>query len=67
MKIRKRDINGIMFVLVFFSAFLFQGCGNSGLENVDTSNNVIQESQKENSVTSSPTKKDKKKDSLLYF
>lgn len=51
MKIRKRDINGIMFVLVLFSAFLFQGCGNSnsGLENVDSSNNVIQG------------------DSLLYF
>lgn len=64
MKIRKRDINGIMFVLVLFAAFLFQGCGNPGLENADSNNNVIQENSKENSVTSSPTKKE---DSLLYF
>lgn len=52
---------------VFFSAFLFQGCGKADLENVVSSNQVVQENSNENCVTSSPTKKDKEKDSLLYF
>lgn len=47
---------------VLFSAFLFQGCGNAGLENVDSSNDLVQENSNENSVTSSPTKKDKEKE-----
>lgn len=51
----------LLMVFVFFSAFLFQGCGNAGLENVDSSNHVVQENSKENSVTSSPTKKDNEK------
>lgn len=51
----------LLMVFVFFSAFLFQGCGNASLENVDSSNHVVQENSKENSVTSSPTKKDNEK------
>ena len=47
MKIRKSVTKGIVFVLVFFSFFLFQGCGNLGKENVDSSNNLIQENAKE--------------------
>lgn len=65
MKIRKRHINGIMFVSVLFSAFMFQGCGNVGLENVGSSNNLVQQNSKENSATGSPT--NQKKNSLLYF
>ena len=53
MKIRKSVTKGIVFVLVFFSFFLFQGCGNLGKENVDSSNNLIQENSKEVLVSSS--------------
>ena len=69
MKIRKSVTKGIVFVLVFFSFFLFQGCGNLGKENVDSSNNLIQENSKEVLVSSShvPNSSTKKENSLLYF
>lgn len=69
MKIRKSVTKGIVFVLVFFSFFLFQGCGNLGKENVDSSNNLIQENSKEVFVSSShvPNSSTKKENSLLYF
>ena len=69
MKIRKSVTKGIVFVLVFFSFFLFQGCGNFGKENVDSSNNLIQENSKEVLVSSShvPNSSTKKENSLLYF
>ena len=42
MKIRKSVTKGIVFVFSLFSFFfLFQGCGNLGKENVDSSNNLI--------------------------
>ena len=69
MKIRKSVTKGIVFVLVFFSFFLFQGCGNLGKENVDSSINLIQENSKEVLVSSShvPNSSTKKENSLLYF
>lgn len=63
MKFRKRNVSCIIVVFVLFSAFLLQGCGNAGLENVDSRNSFVPENSEENSST----KKDKKKDSLLYF
>ena len=59
MKIRKSLTKGRVFVLVFFSFFLFQGC----------SNNLIQETSKEVLVSSShvPNSSTKKENSLLYF
>lgn len=69
MKIRKSLTKGRVFVLVFFSFFLFQGCGNFGKGNVDSSNNLIQETSKEVLVSSShvPNSSTKKENSLLYF
>jgi hypothetical protein len=67
MKIRKRNISWILFVLILFSAFLFQGCGNAGLDKVNSSNSLIQKNSKENLQTSTPVLEYKEKDSLLYF
>lgn len=67
MKIRKRNISGILFFLFLFSVFLFQGCGNVGLGKVNSVNSLTQKNSKENLPTSTPSKKDKEKDSLLYF
>jgi hypothetical protein len=67
MKNRKRNISGFLFVLILFSVFLFQGCGNTGLDKVNSSNSLTQKNSKENLTTSTPTIKDKEKDSLLYF
>ena len=69
MKIRKSVTKGIVFVLVFFSFFLFQGCGNLGKENVDSSNNLIQENSKEVLVSSShvPNSSTKMKINVFFF
>lgn len=64
MKIRKSAMKGRLFVLILFSAFLFQGCGNSDIENVVLSKNLSQEKSKEGPVTSSSIKKE---DTLLHF
>lgn len=64
MKITEIVTKGRLFVLLLCSVLLCQGCGNSGTENMDSSNNLSQENLKENSSTISSTKG---KDSLLHF
>lgn len=65
MKIRKRVMDGFIFVLVLSSLLLFQGC-NSGESN-DVESNEIRESAEENIETASPAEKDQNKESLLDF